>query len=97
MMVPSGNGSFFVFSIGLHRLIVAQNEMARRSLRLPSSWATEINAQSRYPVGILVAGDRERPLHPRVDADVVKAGTCWPALQLQRTGKLIRFLMSVPH
>src|SRR5579862_1298932 len=27
--------------------------MARKSLRLPSSWATEINLQSRYPGGIL--------------------------------------------
>src|SRR5580692_99512 len=27
---------------------------ARRSLRLPSSWATEINLQSRYPGGILI-------------------------------------------
>src|SRR5262245_55345320 len=27
--------------------------MARRSLRLPSSWATEINLQSRYPGGIM--------------------------------------------
>src|SRR5271168_4261871 len=27
---------------------------ARRSLRLPASWATEINLQSRYPGGILI-------------------------------------------
>src|SRR5216683_2898603 len=27
--------------------------MARKSLRLPSSWATEINLQSRYPGGIV--------------------------------------------
>src|SRR5688500_877465 len=27
--------------------------MARRSLRSPSSWATEINLQSRYPGGIV--------------------------------------------
>src|SRR5580700_10554895 len=27
---------------------------ARRSLRLPASWATEINFQSRYPGGILI-------------------------------------------
>src|ERR1700723_2422777 len=27
--------------------------MARRSSRLPASWATEINVQSRYPAGTL--------------------------------------------
>src|SRR6266536_626599 len=50
MIVPSGNGSFHsrdaVIATSLPR-------MARRSLRVPSSWATEINLQSRYPAGIL--------------------------------------------
>src|SRR5882672_1280478 len=51
MIVPSGNGSFpsryALIAISLPR-------MARISLRLPSSWATEINLQSRYPGGMLV-------------------------------------------
>src|SRR5262249_23033713 len=50
MIVPSGNGSLpsrtALIATSLHR-------MARKSLRLPSSWATEINLQSRYPGGIL--------------------------------------------
>src|SRR4029450_2713451 len=50
MMVPSGNGSF-----PSREALIATSlpRMARRSLRLPSSCATEINLQSRYPGGIL--------------------------------------------
>src|SRR5262249_58849684 len=46
----SGNGSFpsreAVIATSLPRT-------ARKSLRLPASWATEINLHSRYPGGIL--------------------------------------------
>src|ERR1700724_3413413 len=50
MMVPSGNGS-----CPSREALIATSlpRMARRSLSLPSSWATEINLQSRYPGGIL--------------------------------------------
>src|SRR5215831_979428 len=46
MMVPSGYGSF-----PSREALIATSlpRMARRSLSLPSSWATEINLQSRYP------------------------------------------------
>src|ERR1700730_1446326 len=51
MMVPSGNGS-----CPSREALIATSlpRMARRSLSLPSSWATEINLQSRYPGGILI-------------------------------------------
>src|SRR5580700_4129472 len=39
-------------AVCLDRYIVA--EKARRSLTLPSSWATEISFQSRYPGGIVI-------------------------------------------
>src|SRR5271166_1918819 len=50
MMVPSGYGS-----LPSREALIATSlpRIARRSLRLPSSWATEINRQSRYPRGIL--------------------------------------------
>src|SRR6266480_4289744 len=50
MIVPSGNGRF-----PSREALIATSlpRMARRSLRLPSSWATEINLQLRYPAGIL--------------------------------------------
>src|SRR4029077_15130825 len=49
MIVPSGNGSF-----PSRAALIAKSlpRIARRSLRLPSSWATEISFQSRYPAGI---------------------------------------------
>src|SRR5271165_7056743 len=50
MIAPSGNGScpFREASIAM-----SFPKIARKSLRPPSSWATEINLQSRYPEGIL--------------------------------------------
>src|SRR5260370_5707421 len=51
MIAPSGNGSvpsrYALIATSLPR-------MARISLSLPASWATEINLQSRYPGGMLV-------------------------------------------
>src|SRR6185295_1383975 len=51
MMAPSGYGS-----VPSRAALIATSlpRMARRSLRLPSSWATEINRQSRYPGGSLI-------------------------------------------
>src|SRR5262249_43047946 len=50
MMVPSGNGRF-----PSRKALIATSlpRMAPKLFRLPSSWATEINLQSRYPGGIL--------------------------------------------
>src|SRR5262249_5996170 len=50
MIVPSGNGSF-----PSRKALIATSlpRMARKSLRLPASWATEINLHSRYPGGLL--------------------------------------------
>src|SRR5262245_34767568 len=50
MMVPSGYGSF-----PSREALIATSllRIARRSLRSPSSWATEITLQSRYPGGIV--------------------------------------------
>src|SRR3979490_2157270 len=51
MIVPSGNGSLPSRDAPI---ATSLPRMARRSLSLPSSWATEINLQSRYPEGILI-------------------------------------------
>src|ERR1700735_2400605 len=50
MTAPSGYGS-----VASRAALIATSlpRMARISLRLPSSWATEINLQSRYSGGIL--------------------------------------------
>src|ERR1700689_3568512 len=50
MIVPSGYGSF-----PSRKALIATSlpRMARRSLLLPASWATEITLQSRYPEGIV--------------------------------------------
>src|SRR5882672_12493658 len=50
MIAPSGNGSL---PSRYASIATSLPRMARISLRLPSSWATEINRQSRYPAGIL--------------------------------------------
>src|SRR5260221_9209831 len=49
MIVPSGNGSF-----PSRQALIATSlpKTAAKLWRLPSSWATEINLQSRYPGGI---------------------------------------------
>src|SRR5260221_6049914 len=51
MIAPSGSGSF---PSRYALIVIALPRMARISLRLPSSWATEINLQSRYPGGMLL-------------------------------------------
>src|SRR3984957_7803165 len=50
MIAPSGNGSF-----PSRKALIATSlpRTARKSLRFPSSWATEINFQLRYPGGTL--------------------------------------------
>src|SRR5882724_11302620 len=51
MIVPSGNGSF----PSRYALVaISLPKTARKSLRLPSSWATETTGQSRYPGGVLI-------------------------------------------
>jgi hypothetical protein len=83
MMVPSGYGS-----CPSREALIATSlpRMARKSLRLPSSWATEISLQSRYPAGILtpkIGAAFHRPVQMR--------GPCRrpprPALQLQPARK----------
>src|SRR5262249_25064373 len=71
MMVPSGNGSF-----PSREALIATSlpRIARKSLRLPSSWATEINLQSRYPGGILIPKIGAAS-SPRPDAGAVRATT----------------------
>src|SRR5215831_11284131 len=46
---------------------------ARKSLRLPSSWATEINFQSRNPGGILIPKMGAASSSARLAANVIKA------------------------
>src|SRR5262245_59109943 len=58
--------------------------MARRSLRLPSSWATEINLQSRYPGGILIP--KIGVASPSVCPD---AGATWAAAPASATTRTI--------
>src|SRR6266436_3570933 len=76
MIAPSGNGSvpsrYALIDISLPR-------MARISLSLPSSWATEINFQSRYPGGMLITkieGELAAP-EPGVGGLLVFASTAF--------------------
>src|SRR5271165_277360 len=50
MIAPSGNGSCLFREASI---AMSLPKIARKSLRLPSSWATEFNLQPRYPEGIL--------------------------------------------
>src|SRR6185369_4312147 len=72
MTAPSGKGRF-----PSRKALIATSlpRIARRSLRVPSSWATEINGQSRYPRGMLTpeTGAASPSISP--DAEVVKVTT----------------------
>jgi hypothetical protein len=52
--------------------------MAAKLWRLPSSWATETNRQSRYPGGILIPKIGTASPPPCPDAGAVKAKTPAP-------------------
>src|SRR5262245_15335559 len=71
MIVPSGNGS-----LPSRKALIATSlpRMARKSLRLPSSWATEINRQSRYPGGILTPKSKTILVPGAQAAEVVAKG-----------------------
>src|SRR6476660_1721293 len=70
MIAPSGNGSF----ASRYALIATSlPSTAAKLLRLPSSWATEINVHSRYPGGIFVTKIGAACLSPCPDAGAVNA------------------------
>src|ERR1700722_10913911 len=64
--------------------------MARISLRLPASWATEINFQSRYPAGSLFSKIGTVSSSARPEAEVAKARTANVAIATSKVA--IRFM-----
>src|SRR3984885_12394560 len=72
MTAPPGYGS-----VASRAALIALSlpRMARISLRLPASWATEINLQSRYPGGILIPKMGTASSSARPDKGAVEART----------------------
>src|SRR3984893_2345400 len=94
MMVPSGNGS-----CPSREALIATSlpRMARRSLSLPSSWATEIKLHSRYPEGILIPEIGAASPSACPDAGAMSATTpaSAPTAASTKTIRLIRCLLQI--
>src|SRR6185369_12441638 len=88
MTAPSGKGRF-----PSRKALIATSlpRIARRSLRVPSSWATEINGQSRYPRGILTPETGAASPSTFPDVEAVKVTTPERATAAADT-KTLRFM-----
>src|SRR5438874_5639195 len=71
--------------------------MARRSLRSPASWATEINRQSRYPGGMVTPKIGAAAPSARPEAGAMEATTPASATTATstKTIRLIRYLLHI--
>src|ERR1700722_13287571 len=92
MIAPSGNGSF------PSRYALIATSLPRTApilFRLPASWETEINLQSRYPGGIFVTKIGAAESSACKDAGVVNAAI--PAsIPTATSSKLVGFIVVPP-